>query len=978
MYEFIRIKMSAHRQYLALFLLSLLVFSPTASAQSVDEDTTIISLPFPFLARPFSQVQTDENGVIYVTENGLHIDRFDLSQGKFLSRLTLPQTIEAFAVNRKGTKTYTSFLGGEIAVVDHGTGGSSSLTSSGTASDTATVLAVAGPYLFASLASNQFLLLDRETGEGLDGDDGFHDIGVDYVVFADAVGRVFFGTRGISPKDLRSVEPTKKGLADWVESPHHGDFDLASPLILWPDESKVVVGSGNWFHSSNLSWGGSFGLSLVDLAFYKDTILMLREVEGKSRVLGLDKDLNVMFRRDFEGKPLRLIVHEDTLALVRQTDSVQILSIGLPLKGVSLPLISPSGSNNQVWQALPSEDEMRFVQMDDNGVLFFIGNDKRKLYQVDTRAVNESVVIRFEDEISALAVSSNGTEVYVGYGTGRVDVYSPFSQQSKFFTGLGDQAETLLIAGEHLFTVDRSRAWHTHALYSRKNGELLGMHEWREYADGALYVETLSRIVYLAGSEPRAINTFNGAFGDEITKPFQGDMYPYGPCSLFPDDRTAICSNGVMYDTLHLSSKGMFPFQFKDIAFSDEFIFVVDEDSGNALIRQLDYTFSILKTGTYFGQPRRLFVDEGMLNLIVSSEGQSQLQLINESLPTILSPTSSPVASPTSLPSSPAAFSLTPTIIDIGTTRAPTIIDYGTTRAPAVGVELDVESLEGLYLIAPVVSFTILLCLLVGSYVWYVVARRRQDRPASIPKAEDSEQPTHSIEEPAPEMIREGITASGAKSVPRFELYLRMFSACCVLVLAVLTMSLPIIIAEFEGSLPVGNIGGSLITIAQESRMLRNIFDLLPEKPDVFVQLEVALKGGEATLAFAAVSTASAIMAGLLALMQLQSGSELRVWSSLGFYVAGFCGIAPICYAGGMTHLILSVEQTSVVAKFRFGPAGICSVILTVLGMSSPLLIYLDTRNAPQKSEQGSSNPANQSVEGQSGPSVDSQAVTLS
>jgi hypothetical protein len=88
-------------------------------------------------------------------------------------------------------------------------------------------------------------------------------------VYSPVNSKVYLISDGVSPDDIcyQEIDTVNDLLGDYDDSPYHGDYDHSHPIRLFPDETRVAVGSGIVFNTADLTYHGSLGYEYADLTF---------------------------------------------------------------------------------------------------------------------------------------------------------------------------------------------------------------------------------------------------------------------------------------------------------------------------------------------------------------------------------------------------------------------------------------------------------------------------------------------------------------------------------------------------------------------------------------------------------------------------------------------------------------------------------------------------------------------------------------
>ena len=82
--------------------------------------------------------------------------------------------------------------------------------------------------------------------------------------------RLYFFRDGTSPNDLMYEEVSVDGqITGNGDSPYHGDYTFTGPIVVSPDQTNVLLGSGEYYDSLTLSRVGSISRNF-DHAVYLD------------------------------------------------------------------------------------------------------------------------------------------------------------------------------------------------------------------------------------------------------------------------------------------------------------------------------------------------------------------------------------------------------------------------------------------------------------------------------------------------------------------------------------------------------------------------------------------------------------------------------------------------------------------------------------------------------------------------------------
>lgn len=290
---------------------------------SINIEGTLDNSGSPGDALAFDFTECDmANGIIYfLDEANNRIQRYDADSQSLLTPMIGSLTATTMAIDPAGVSAYLAYSGGRIEEFDLAT-----TTASFFASAPANVssMVVTGGYLFTIDGSGAWdtqALYHRATGARVDSDD-WRDT-ARCLVFAPGLSRLFFINSGVSPSDINMVDiDVNNGtLGPEIDSPYHGDYTLTSPIRLLPDESAVVIGSGLFFSTNDLSYLNSFGLAFTDLVFYSGNYYLIEQVGDTSEIVVLDAGFNILSATYHPGTPRRAFAYGTDLILITEVST---------------------------------------------------------------------------------------------------------------------------------------------------------------------------------------------------------------------------------------------------------------------------------------------------------------------------------------------------------------------------------------------------------------------------------------------------------------------------------------------------------------------------------------------------------------------------------------------------------------------------------------------------------------------------------
>lgn len=128
--------------------------------------------------------------------------------------------------------------------------------------------------------------------------------------------RVYFFRDDTSPNDLHYevINQSTGEIASAGESPYHGDYGVAPPIRVSADGQTILLGTGNVFDATGLTWTGALGTSLTD-AQWQGNVLV--DLDTTDRVEIRDADSRALLTSyQYLGTPLRLAFGQTEAYLV--------------------------------------------------------------------------------------------------------------------------------------------------------------------------------------------------------------------------------------------------------------------------------------------------------------------------------------------------------------------------------------------------------------------------------------------------------------------------------------------------------------------------------------------------------------------------------------------------------------------------------------------------------------------------------------
>ena len=266
------------------------------------------------------EVVVGSDDVVYLLAADLgRIFRWSLREGRFLNPIVIHGHPDLMGYSRLLHRLYLAYPDRSLTVIDL----ASTLDERAFATtfQPATGLGVADPYVVVSEES---------------GDESHHSFAPDgtrvtwmdrywtmtsfHWAWSPVHARLYHFRDHIWPNDLHfeSVDPATGALGAHGESPYHSQFVIAPPIRLSPDESLVLIGSGDLYDAVTLQVVASLPIDPVDAAWpAADSLLTLRSGSDGNTVLEhWDGALRWSNTAHFAGQPRRVLSWSGGIAVM--------------------------------------------------------------------------------------------------------------------------------------------------------------------------------------------------------------------------------------------------------------------------------------------------------------------------------------------------------------------------------------------------------------------------------------------------------------------------------------------------------------------------------------------------------------------------------------------------------------------------------------------------------------------------------------
>lgn len=413
---------------------------------------------------------------------------------------------------------------------------------------------------------------------------------------APSINKIFGLTTGVSPADIRVQNINLDGtLGAQTDSPYHGSYSIGSKSYVFPGDARVADNSGVVYHTTDLSFAGSFAGSFDDLAFWGDLPIVLRG----DTLYAYSTNILESGQSSLINTAVGIHLHNDDVFAYREsvsgdiffertaTSSITSLQPGDPL--------DPNGLAYTAENVMLDEADKRLYLLDRESLSIFV-------WDIENSAYLPSIPLVFAPTHSALDATAN--KIYLGYADGKINVIdlSVASPQELAFATLPASIRGLAVAGGFIFAADPSGAWATHYSYG-SNGALISSVDWNYLSDEYVWNDVLGKMFYFSHHSPRdlyaeEIDKVTGVIGSKADTPFHSSEGMTGPIHVSPDGTKVLLGSGRVFNAATLALENTLSNNIEDALWLDggDTLITAQTDSSNIVIQEWSTSYASLRT----------------------------------------------------------------------------------------------------------------------------------------------------------------------------------------------------------------------------------------------------------------------------------------------------------------------------------------------------------------------------------------------
>jgi DNA-binding beta-propeller fold protein YncE len=371
-----------------------------------------------------------------------------------------------------------------------------------------------------------------------------------HFVFDEANHRLLHLQDGLSPNDVvfDPIDPVTGEIGDYGHSPYHGDFPVHGPLVLSPDGTKLLLGSGEILETQTLHHERALPRTFADAA-WSDVGLVTLDVTaaGQTRLENWSEDFRVRDVRRLDGEPLRVLewdggIHAVTLLEGKPTfhayhPSDDADRDGSPNEEDAFPLdpaaaLDSDGDGfpdawNRLWGRLITSNDLMLdafpfdsaCQLPEHGadgrcdieasipdytpdqivadddVIYLLSSPDARVFRWSIREGRHLNPIVTREEPTDLALSVASGRLYLGYPDGeitQVDVEQPF--RSEAFGAVSHFPVALATAGATVVAAEKPTNWHRAVGFDPLGNATSWVENVYEPRGGLIWAPAISRL----------------------------------------------------------------------------------------------------------------------------------------------------------------------------------------------------------------------------------------------------------------------------------------------------------------------------------------------------------------------------------------------------------------------------------------------------------------------------------------------------
>jgi len=369
--------------------------------------------------------------------------------------------------------------------------------------------------------------------------------------------RVYFFRDTTTPNDLHYevIDQTTGAITSAGETPYHDDYSITPPIRVSADGQRVLLGSGDIYHSDGLTWAGSLGASFVDAKWLADgSLVTLRSSNGSTNLQRRNASSQIVEQVNFVGyavgvygsanKMVIAVIKDGTVATYNYVPNDDSDNDGVVNTADAFPL-DPAASVDSDRDGHPDSWNAGYTQSDsttgltldaypqdaacfdtsqgnggvcdynaavpgftpdqiesDGETIYLLSAANLRIYRwsIANNAYMNPLVVGLNQGDSQLAptkmtLSLAHNRIYLGYGTGAITYIEMGDVVEQPFANTAMSVNGLVAVGKFLLAQDPSGAWATHYIFAQ-DGNLVASRTWNYYSHEYAWDSVNSRVYF--------------------------------------------------------------------------------------------------------------------------------------------------------------------------------------------------------------------------------------------------------------------------------------------------------------------------------------------------------------------------------------------------------------------------------------------------------------------------------------------------
>lgn len=372
--------------------------------------------------------------------------------------------------------------------------------------------------------------------------------------------RLYHFRSGSSPNDLfyLGIDQVTGAATISVESPYHGDYRIQGPILISDDGSRVMLGSGDIYDATDLTWQRSMRSFSDGLWLDNGEVIMLSQADSSVTLDRVDDQNRLIESVSYAGTLLGIEYSNDQIVIITQSGSNLVFSVyvanddvdgdgvtnledafptdiaasldtdndGFPdswnegyteedsTTGLTLDIYPQdsacwleshdNGEGSCDFGATIPEYTPTKVVKDVNGVLYLYSAEQNKVFRWSAALGSYMNPIFVGDESTStstalMAYSEAHNRLYFGYSSGQityVELEGDMSEQNYYQLPLS--VGGLVAVGNYILAQDASGAWNTHYVID-SDGNLTDSVDWNYYSPEYAWNPSNGSVYFLPG-----------------------------------------------------------------------------------------------------------------------------------------------------------------------------------------------------------------------------------------------------------------------------------------------------------------------------------------------------------------------------------------------------------------------------------------------------------------------------------------------